>query len=77
MVQNRVVRLEMRVRYFQLTGQSFTSLEQKMSFGQIAALRFAPDDELLPLIERAVNEHLSADTIKKSIKNWQPDFMRV
>lgn len=75
--QNRIIRLEMRLRYYQLTNQRFESFEQKLTFGQIAALRFASDDELITLIERSVNENLSPGSIKKSIKNWQPDYMRV
>src|SRR6476620_4545108 len=44
--QNRIVRLEMRFRYFALTGQRLEPVEHRLSFGQIAALRFASDDEL-------------------------------
>jgi phosphoglycerol transferase MdoB-like AlkP superfamily enzyme len=76
-VQNRVVRLEMRQRYFELTGQRFAAMEQKLSFGQIAALRFASDEELIPLIERAISENLTPAIIKKNIRNWEPDHMRV
>lgn len=75
--QNRIVRLEMRLRYYQLTQERFESLENKLSFKQVAALRFASDSELLPLIEKAVTENLSADAIKRLIKDWQPDYMRV
>lgn len=75
--QNRIVRMELRFRYYILTGQRLEPFEQKLSFGQLAALRFASDGELPALTERAVNEHLSSDAIKKSIKDWQPDNMRV
>lgn len=75
--QNRTVRLEMRLRYYILTGKRLEDVEAKLSFGKIAALRFAPDSELPALVERAVNEKLSPDEIKKSIKNWLPDTMRV
>jgi hypothetical protein len=76
-VQNRVVRLEMRLRYSQLTNQRFEPIETKLSFGQIAALRFASDEELIDLIQRVVHEDLSPSIIKKSIKQWLPDHMRV
>lgn len=76
-VQNRVVRLEMRFRYYRLTHTAFEPLEEKLSFGQIAALRFAPDEELPGLVKRALEENLSSSSIKKSIKNWLPDHMRV
>lgn len=74
--QNRIVRLELRLRYYILTQQRLEPIEQQLSFGQLAALRFAPDEELTGLIQRAIDEHLSADEIKRAIKNWQPDNMR-
>jgi hypothetical protein len=75
--QNRIIRLEMRLRYFQLTGKRFEPVEEHLSFSQIAALRFASDDELIPLIEKAVKENLKGSEIKKMIIHWQPDHMRV
>lgn len=75
--QNRIVRLEMRFRYFALTGQRLEPLEHRLSFGQIAALRFAGDDELPALIGRTLAEHLSPDEIRKAIRQWEPDHMRV
>jgi heme exporter protein D len=74
--QNRIVRLEMRLRYYQLSGERLEPLEAELGFGRLAALRFAPDDELLPLLRRALAENLSADQIKQSIRNWQADGMR-
>lgn len=75
--QNRIVRLEMRFRYYVLTGKRLELLEDRLSFGQIAALRFASDEELPALLDRALQEQLSPDAIKKSIQNWMPDLMRV
>lgn len=75
--QNRIVRLEMRLRYFQLTNRRFEIIEPDLSFAQIAALRFAADEELLLLIEKTIDEKLSPVQIKKSIVNWQADHMRV
>jgi len=75
--QDRIVRLEMRLRYYILTQQRFEPLEEKLSFGQIAALRFAPDEELPALLQRTLDENLTPQTIKQSIKNWQADDMRV
>lgn len=76
-LQNRIVVLEVRLRYYQLTQQSFEPLERQLSFGQIAALRFAPDEELTGLVQRTIQERLSPDMIKRSIKNWQADNRRV
>ena len=75
--QDRIVRLEMRLRYYILTGKRFEQIEAQLSFGQIAALRFAPDEELPGLTEKAISEKLNSDEIKRGIINWLPDRMRV
>ncbi|MES2761493.1 MAG: DUF6526 family protein [Bacteroidota bacterium] len=74
--QNRIVRLEMRFRYYRLTQKNFEEIEQQLSLSQILALRFAADEELLTLIERTIKEKLTTDEIKRSVKNWNPDHMR-
>ena len=76
-IQNRLVRQEMRHKYFVLTGKDLEPLEQKLTFGQIAALRFASDEELVNLIEKTLSEDLQPDAIKKLISNWKADEMRV
>lgn len=76
-LQNRVVRLELRLRYYQLTQQRLEEYETKLSLHQLAALRFASDEELPLLVEKAFNENLSPKEIKKLIKNWLPDHKRV
>lgn len=76
-LQNRLVLLELRYRYFVLTQHRFEALEQHLSFGQRAALRFAPDDELPALAQRAVEEKLTPDAIKRAIKNWKGDYRRI
>src|ERR1700712_2943744 len=43
--QNRIVRLEFRLRYFELFGEPSKKAETKISFGQLAALRFGCADE--------------------------------
>ena len=75
--QNRIVRMELRFRYYLLTGKRLEPFESKLSFQQIAALRFASDGELPALAERAIKENLSPRQIKKSILDWLPDKMRV
>ena len=76
-IQNRTVRLEMRLRYYQLTGKRLEELEDELTFARIAALRFAPDEELPALVQATLERNLSAKEIKKSIKNWLPDEVRV
>ncbi len=76
-LQDRLVFLEIRYRYFVITGNRFENFEEKLNKSQIFALRFASDEELFSLTNRAVSENLSASAIKKSIQNWRPDNQRV
>lgn len=76
-LQNRIVRLELRYRYFTLTGKRLEEFEYKLTDDQIFALRFAPDNELIDLIEAAVTKNLTGNTIKKAIKHWKGDYHRV
>lgn len=76
-LQNRIVRLEMRYRYFTLTGKRFEEFEYKLTDDQIFALRFAPDDELIPLVEDVLKNNLTGDAIKKAIVHWKADYHRV
>lgn len=75
--QNRIIRLEMRQRYYEMTGKSFRDKELQLRLSQIIALRFASDEELLELMERTISEKLPAKEIKMAIKNWQADYNRV
>ena len=75
--QNRIVRLEFKQRYFEIFGKRSDDIEEKLNFGQIAALRFAYDDEFKILLEKALKDNISGDAIKRSIKKWKPDFHRV
>lgn len=72
--QDRAIRAEEGLRYFILTRKP---IDSSITVKQIAALRFAPDDELIPLVERVIAENLSSDDIKKAIKNWKSDRNRV
>jgi len=76
-LQNRIVLLELRYRFFATTGERLEMYEGMLNEGQLFALRFAQDDQLLHLIKKAINEELSADAIKRSIENWKPDHNRV
>jgi len=75
--QDRIIRLEMRYRFHLLTGIRFESLEQKLSINQIVALRFASNEELEALTNKAIEGQLTPKEIKLSIKNWQADFQRI
>ncbi len=76
-LQDRMVRLEFKQRYFELFGQRSDEVESRLKFDQIAALRFTYDDEFKELLYRALHESVSGNDIKKSIKKWRPDHHRV
>lgn len=76
-LQDRIIKLEIRYRYFSLTGERLELLEEKLSDSQLFALRFAPDEELPNLVNKAISENLSGTQIKKSIQNWRADNQRV
>src|ERR1017187_7525124 len=73
-VQDRAIRAEENLRYFALTGKL---LDKNLKISQIIALRFAPDHEMIGLVDHAVRENLSNDQIKKEIQKWKPDHHRV
>jgi len=76
-LQNRIVRLELRYRYFVITGTRFEPMEYLLKDSQLFALRFASDEELPKLVQQAVAEKMSGNAIKKAIINWFPDHHRV
>jgi hypothetical protein len=75
-LQDRIIMLEMKVRAAEVLPAGQDALLAKLSPKQIAALRFAPDDELGPLLERAARENLLPKDIKASIRTWRPDLHR-
>lgn len=72
--QDRAIRAEESLRYFILTGKA---IDKRITMGQIIALRFAPDEEFLSLVDKAAAEGLSPKAIKESIKNWRADHHRM
>jgi protein-S-isoprenylcysteine O-methyltransferase Ste14 len=72
--QDRAIRAEESLRFFILTRKP---LYNSLTLAQIAALRFASDEEFVQLVERTISEHLLPKDIKKAIKNWRADYHRV
>jgi hypothetical protein len=72
-LQDRIIRLEMRVRLAALGREHDMA---RLSTRQIVALRFASDAELAALADRTLAENLTPDQIKRAVTNWQPDLMR-
>jgi hypothetical protein len=76
-VQDRVIRLEERLRLTQLLSEPLRSRIPELTEGQLCGLRFASDAEIPKLVERTLKEKLSRGDIKKAIQNWRPDYWRV
>lgn len=75
-VQDRVIRLEERIRLSAILTDPLRSRINELTTKQLVALRFASDGEVAGLVEKALN---GADpkTIKQAIVNWRPDYERV
>jgi hypothetical protein len=76
-LQDRIARLEVRQRYFEVSGQRFAELEKQLSLKQILSLRLAGDAELPALAQAAATEKLSPKDIQARITDFQFDAMRV
>ena len=77
-VQDRVIRLEERLRYRDVLLADLAAKASDLPVGQIIALRFASDAELSGLVERTLTgEFAKPKDIKVAIKDWRGDYLRV
>jgi hypothetical protein len=74
-LQDRIIRLEMRLRLAGLLQNRQADIE-RLAVRQLIALRFASDAELPALMDRALAENLTSDQIKRAVRNWQADYQR-
>lgn len=76
-VQDRVIRLEMRLRMGEILPAELRPRIPEFTVNQLVALRFASDAELPGLARKVLDGKLNdRKAIKKMIQNWQPDFLR-
>jgi len=76
-VQDRVIRLEERLRCERLLPADLKTRAGELGTGQLVALRFASDGELPELARRVLEEKMTdRKAIKKMVKNWRADYLR-
>ena len=76
-VQDRVIRLEERLRLQALTPTEWHTQIYRLNESQLIALRFAADDEVVELAKQALEHNLDRKQIKERIKSWRTDDWRV
>ena len=76
--QDRIIRLEERVRLAQLLPPDLRSRIGELQTSQLIAIRFAPDEEVPELVRRALEGELKTRAdIKRAIQTWRADHLRV
>ena len=77
-VQDRVIRLEERMRLERLLPEDLRPRIGEFQPGQLVALRFACDAELPALARKVLSDRLTdRTTIKKMVQTWRADYLRV
>lgn len=76
-VQDRVIRLEMRLRLREVLPPDLQGRINELTRDQLVALRFASDVELAELIRQVLGGELTKKRdIKLKVRNWQADSLR-
>ncbi|MDR3793097.1 MAG: DUF6526 family protein [Terracidiphilus sp.] len=76
-VQDRVIRLEERLRLQALSPAEWHAQIYKLTEDQLIGLRFASDEEVVELAKQAIEHNLNRKQIKERIQSWRPDTFRV
>jgi len=77
-VQDRLIRLEERLRYGRVLPQPLAQSAGALPLGQIVALRFASDEELPALVQQVLDGKLTkGGEIKRAVRHWRADTLRV
>jgi hypothetical protein len=76
-VQDRVIRLEMRLRMLQVLPADLRPRIGEFTVSQLVSLRFASDGELPELARKVLQDKITErKAIKQLVRDWQPDFLR-
>jgi hypothetical protein len=75
--QDRIIRLEERLRMKALLGADEYARAEALTVSQLIGLRFASDAELPGLVKKTLDQNLTQKQIKEAIVNWRPDYLRV
>jgi hypothetical protein len=76
--QDRIIRLEERARLERVLPSDLRGRVGELTPSQLIAIRFADDDEVPDLTRRTLNGELkSQGDIKRAIRNWRADTLRV
>lgn len=76
-VQDRVIRLEERLRLQSLAPAEWHTQIYRLTEDQLIGLRFAGDDEVIELAKQALEHNLNRKQTKERVKNWRADYWRV
>jgi hypothetical protein len=76
-VQDRIIRLEMRLRLKEILPADLKSRIDELTRDQFVALRFASDAEMPDLMREVLTNNIrNRDEIKRRVRNWVPDYLR-
>ena len=75
--QNRIIRLEERLRLARLLPAADQARIGELTTKQLIGLRFASDEELPALTHKTLTQNLDMKAIKQNIVNWRADNERV